>query len=57
MRLTLGRIAYSKTGEMTWPSLSQVRMEPETIDPLAVVRDMLGRGEARGDMRHQEATS
>ena len=47
VRLTIGRIAMSKTGEMTWPSLSQVRMEPQTIDPLGVVRDMLRRGEAR----------
>lgn len=47
VRLTIGRIAMSKTGEMTWPSLSQVRMEPQNIDPLAVVRDMLRRGETR----------
>jgi hypothetical protein len=47
VRLTIGRIAMSRTGEMTWPSLSQVRMEPANIDPLGVVRDMLHRGEAR----------
>ena len=34
-------------GEITWPSLSQIKAEPESIDPLAVVRDMLGRGEAK----------
>jgi hypothetical protein len=47
VRLTIGRIAYSKSGELTWPSLSQVHMDPENIDPIAVVKDMLGRGEAR----------
>ena len=46
IRLTLGRIAYAKNGEITWPSLSQITVEPESIDPLAVVRDMLDRGKA-----------
>jgi hypothetical protein len=44
--LHLGKIAYAK-GEITWPSLSQISVEPESIDPLAVVKDMLGRGEAK----------
>ena len=47
LKLTLGRIAYAKDGEITWPSLSQIRAEPESIDPLAVVKEMLGRGEAK----------
>jgi len=46
VRLTLGRIAYAKTGEITWPSLSQIKVEPESIDPVTVVREMLGRGKA-----------
>nr|WP_276611863.1 DUF4157 domain-containing protein [Kineococcus vitellinus] len=47
VRLTLGRIAYSKSGEITWPSLSQIKVEPEGIDPLDAVKEMLGRGEAK----------
>ena len=46
IRLRLGKIGYAK-GEITWPSPSQIKAEPESIDPLAVVRDMLGRGEAK----------
>ncbi|MEH0829141.1 MULTISPECIES: eCIS core domain-containing protein [unclassified Micromonospora] len=47
IRLTLGKIAYAKNGELTWPSLSQIKVEPDSIDPLEVVKDMLRRGEAR----------
>ncbi|NUU19605.1 DUF4157 domain-containing protein [Cellulomonas humilata] len=47
VRLTLGRIAYAKNGEITWPSLSQIKVEPEGIDPLDAVKEMLGRGEAK----------
>ncbi|MFU8874991.1 eCIS core domain-containing protein [Micromonospora sp. SL4-19] len=47
IRLTLGRIAYAKNGEITWPNLSQIKAEPESIDPLEVVKDMMRRGEAR----------
>jgi Domain of unknown function (DUF4157) len=46
IRLTLGRIAYAKNGEITWPSLGQIKVEPESVDPTAVVRDMLGLGKA-----------
>lgn len=46
LKLTLGRIAYAKNGEITWPSLSQIKVEPESIDPVQIVKDMLGRGEA-----------
>ncbi|OKI13300.1 DUF4157 domain-containing protein [Streptomyces sp. CB03911] len=45
-KLTLGRIAYAKNGEITWPSLSQIKLEPESIDPVQVVKDMLARGKA-----------
>ena len=44
--LTLGRIAYAKNGEITWPSLAEIKTDPESIDPLSVVRDMLDRGQA-----------
>ncbi|WP_112310793.1 eCIS core domain-containing protein [Pseudogemmobacter bohemicus] len=47
VKLTLGRIAYSKAGDITWPSLSQIKMEPEKIDPMQVVREMMNRGEAK----------
>lgn len=46
MMLTLGKIAYAKNGEITWPSISQIKPEPENIDPLNVVKEMLGRGKA-----------
>ncbi|MFI1292475.1 DUF4157 domain-containing protein [Streptomyces sp. NPDC020792] len=46
LKLTLGRIAYAKNGEITWPSLSQIKVEPESIDPVQVIQDMLGRGKA-----------
>ncbi|WP_424857912.1 eCIS core domain-containing protein [Streptomyces sp. SAI-170] len=46
LKLTLGRIAYAKNGEITWPSLSQIKVEPESIDPVQIIKDMLGRGEA-----------
>lgn len=47
LRLSLGKIGYAKSGEITWPSLSQIKPDPETIDPLSVVKEMLGRGEAK----------
>jgi hypothetical protein len=47
LKLSLGKIAYAKSGEVTWPSLSQIKADPENIDPMSVVRDMLGRGEAK----------
>ncbi|MEV6055674.1 DUF4157 domain-containing protein [Streptomyces sp. NPDC052107] len=46
LKLTLGRIAYAKNGEITWPSLSQIKVEPESIDPVQIIKDMLGRGKA-----------
>ncbi len=47
LKLTLGRVAYAKSGDITWPSLSQIKAEPDSIDPLQVVKDMLGRGQAK----------
>lgn len=45
VRLSLGTIAYGRDGKFTWPSLDQIKVEPE-IDPLEVVKDMAGRGKA-----------
>lgn len=33
LRLTLGKISYGKDGEITWPSLSQVKLDPPDLDP------------------------
>ena len=45
VKLSLGTIAYSREGKFTWPSLDQVKLEPE-IDPLEVVKEMAGRGKS-----------
>jgi hypothetical protein len=41
LKLTLGKIAYGKDGEITWPSLSQIKLEPENIDPMEVIKDLV----------------
>ena len=41
LKLTLGKIAYGKGGEITWPSLSQIKLEPENIDPIEVIKDLV----------------
>jgi hypothetical protein len=46
LKVTLGKIAYSKEGGITWPDPSQIKFEPATIDPLQVVRGLLGEGKA-----------
>lgn len=46
VRLSLGTIAYSRDGKLTWPSLDQIKVDPE-IDPLEVVKDMARRGKAK----------
>lgn len=46
VRLSLGTIAYGRDGTFTWPSLDQIKCDPE-IDPLTVVRDMVGRGKTK----------
>ena len=46
VRLSLGTIAYSREGKITWPSLDQIKIDPE-IDPLSVVKDMAGRGKTK----------
>src|SRR5262249_36203905 len=46
LKLTLGKIAYGKDGEITWPSISQIKVEPEHIDPLEIVKDLMRSGKA-----------
>jgi hypothetical protein len=48
LRLTLGKIAYGKNGEITWPSLSQIKLAPESLDPIAIVKDLLDTGKSAG---------
>jgi hypothetical protein len=45
LRLTIGKVGY-KNGELTWPSLSQIKLEPESIDPLEIVKDLMRSGKA-----------
>jgi Domain of unknown function (DUF4157) len=45
VKLSLGKIAYGRDGTFTWPSLDQIKVDPE-VDPLEVVKDMAGRGKA-----------
>jgi hypothetical protein len=45
LKLSLGKIAYARDGTITWPSLDQIKVDPE-VDPLQVVKDMAGRGKA-----------
>ncbi|NYT32045.1 HNH endonuclease signature motif containing protein [Rhizobium sp. WYCCWR 11128] len=45
VKLSLGTIAYGHDGKFTWPSLDQIKVDPE-VDPLQVVKDMAGRGKA-----------
>lgn len=47
LRITFGEIAYSRTGEITWPSLSQIKVSPEKIDPLQVVKDLMSEGKVK----------
>ncbi len=46
--LKLGKVGYAQ-GQITWPSLSDISVEPKSVDPLAVVKEMLGRGEEKED--------
>jgi hypothetical protein len=48
LKLTLGRIAYGKGGEITWPSASQITLEPKEIDPMDIVRDLVGEAKSQG---------
>lgn len=46
LKITLGKVAYGKNGEITWPSLSQIDVNPKEIDPKAMVMELLGEGKA-----------
>ncbi len=45
LKLTLGKVAYGKDG-VTWPSPSQIKLEPANLDPLDLVKDLMGKGKA-----------
>jgi hypothetical protein len=47
LRLTLGKLAY-KNGEITWPSLDQIKLEPEKIDPIEIIKQLLETGKSAG---------
>lgn len=44
LNLTLGKLSYDKSGKIVWPSLSQMKLTPENIDPMDIVKDLLGSG-------------
>jgi Domain of unknown function (DUF4157) len=46
LKLTLGKIGYGKGGEITWPSISQIKLEPEHIDPIEIVKDLVSSSKA-----------
>lgn len=41
LKVTIGKIAYSPQGGMTWPSLSQIKLEPATLDAMTIVKDLM----------------
>jgi hypothetical protein len=47
LNITLGKIGYSRTGEITLPKLSDVKVTPE-IDPLGVIKELLSEGRSKG---------
>jgi hypothetical protein len=47
LKITLGKVGYSRTGELTWPSLSQIEVTPKEIDPLAIVKELLNEGRSK----------
>jgi hypothetical protein len=55
LKLTLGKVAYGKGGEITWPSASQITLEPQDLDPLDLVKDLMGRGKAVEHLRRSPA--
>ncbi len=46
LKITLGKIAYSPAGGITWPDPSQITFEPKGIDPLEMVRSLMSEGKA-----------
>ncbi|HEV2817327.1 MAG TPA: DUF4157 domain-containing protein [Allosphingosinicella sp.] len=47
LKVTLGRIAYSPEGGMTWPSLSQIKIEPSAFEPKAFVEGLMADAKAK----------
>jgi hypothetical protein len=47
LNVTLGKIGYSRTGEITWPSPSQFDLKPKDLDPLELVKDLLREGKSK----------
>lgn len=41
LNLNLGEFKYAKNGEITWPSLDQVSLDPKEFDPLALCRELM----------------
>lgn len=39
--INLGKVSYSTAKGMTWPSLSDISIEPKNLDPLAMVKQLL----------------
>jgi hypothetical protein len=41
MKVTLGKIGYSRDKGITWPSLDQIDYSPKEFDPMQIVNDLL----------------
>ncbi|MBO9713886.1 DUF4157 domain-containing protein [Sphingomonas sp.] len=41
LKVTLGKLAYSKEKGITWPSLDQIDYEPKEFDPKSIISDLL----------------
>lgn len=50
LKVTIGKIAYSPEGGMTWPSLSQIKVEPTTLDAMTIMKELMS------DARDKEGT-
>jgi hypothetical protein len=57
LKVTLGKIAYSPQGGMTWPSLSQIKLEPATIDAKTLIADLMKSAKDKdGDVKEPKRT-
>lgn len=41
LHVTFGKVGYAKNGTVTWPSVSQIRISPDSIDPKQLVQDIM----------------
>lgn len=41
LKVTIGRIAYGRDGTITWPSLSQIDIEPKEFDAMSILTDLV----------------